>query len=541
MFTLGLFLLGSCSAQEATETETTTEKTEMEMKVADYVSFKLTTDLSALTEKEQQMLPLLIEAAKLMDEIFWMQAYGEKDALLNGITDEATRQFATINYGPWDRMDGDKSFIEGVNEKPLGANFYPTDITKEEFEAFESEDKSSLYTLITRNETGELVSTPYHQAYKEQTDKTAELLRQAAELAEDEGLKSYLSLRAEALLSDDYLASDMAWMDMKTNTVDFVVGPIENYEDMLFGAKAAHEAYVLVKDKVWSKRLEKYVSFLPELQTMLPVDAAYKTEIPGSGSDLNAYDVIYYAGDCNAGGKTIAINLPNDERVHLAKGSRRLQLKNAMQAKFDKILVPISSVLIAEDQRQHVQFDAFFANTMFHEVAHGLGVKNTINDKGTAREALAETYSIIEEGKADILGLFMVIKLKEMGELETDLMDNYVTFMAGIFRSIRFGASSSHGKANLMRFNYFKEMGAFAKTEKGTYTVDFDKMTEAINSLGGKILTLQGNGDYEGSIKFMEETAILDADLQSDLDKLKEQNIPVDIVFEQGLKALGLN
>ena len=272
----------------------------------------------------------------------------------------------------------------------------------------------------------------------------------------------YLNLRADAFLSNDYRPSDLAWMDMKNNDVDLVIGPIETYEDQLFGYKTAFEAYVLIKDKQWSDRLAKYAQFLPELQRGLPVEDKYKQEMPGANAQLNAYDAVYFAGHSNAGSKTIAINLPNDEYVQLEKGTRRLQLKNAMRAKFDKILRPIADQLIVPEQRENITFDAFFANTMFHEVAHGLGIKNTINNKGTVRAALKEHASALEEGKADILGLYMVTQLFEKGELTTGtLQDYYTTFMASIFRSVRFGASSAHGKANMIRFNYFANEGAF--------------------------------------------------------------------------------
>jgi peptidase M49-like protein len=321
-----------------------------------------------------------------------------------------------------------------------------------------------------------------------------------------------------------------------------VLGPIENYEDQLFGYKAACESFILIKDKEWSDRLTRFASFLPDMQKNLPIDAKYKKEVPGADADLNAYDVVYYAGDCNAGSKTIAINLPNDEVVQLKKGTRKLQLKNAMQAKFDKILIPISEVVIAPAQRKHLTFDAFFANTMFHEVAHGMGIKNTIDGSGTVREALKETYSSIEEGKADIMGLYLVTKLFEMGEFDKgELMDNYVTFFAGIFRSSRFGAASAHGKANMMRFNYFLEKGAFTKNEDGTYTVVFDKMKDAMISLMQKILVVQGDGDYDACKKWLTEEGIIKPQFQADLEKINNANIPVDIVFKQGPKILGLN
>ena len=515
---------------------------EMQKKVDEFVEVELTADISHLSENEKKMLPLLFETAKIMEDIYWTQSYGDKEELLKPITDKATRKFIEINYGPWERLKGNKPFIEGVGEKPLGAGFYPKDMTREEFEKFDSDTKASLYTIIKRKADGSLESVPYSVAYKEQHKKAAELLRKAAEFAEDEGLKNYLTLRAEALVTDEYQPSDLAWMDMKTNNIDFVVGPIENYEDALFNYKAAHEAFILIKDNVWSEKLSRFAALLPALQESLPVEKEYKVEVPGSDSDLGVYEAVFYAGDCNAGSKTIAINLPNDPEVHIQKGSRKLQLKNSMRYKFDKILVPISNILIDSAQRKHITFDAFFENTMFHEVAHGLGIKNTINGKGTVREAMKETYSSIEEGKADILGLYMVAKLAEMGELkDKDMMDNYVTFMAGIFRSVRFGAASAHGKANMMRFYYFQEKGAFSRdAETGTYKVDFDKMTEAMNSLANLILTVQGDGNYEKSKEMLESMGYIKEELQADLNRIAEANIPRDIRFKQGPCMLGL-
>ena len=522
------------------QTTLKTTAVEMESNLAKYVPFTLTSDLSVLTENERAMLPILIEAAHKMNDLFWYEAYGSKEDLLAGIEDEATLKYVQINYGPWDRLEGNKPFVAEVGAKPAGANFYPADMTKEEFEAFESTNKSSLYTFIERDAAGNLITVPYHEKFAEEVKEVSELLLKAAALAEDAGLKKYLELRAAALLNDSYQESDFAWMDMKTNTLDIVIGPIETYEDQLFGSKAAHEGYVLIKDQDWSAKLAKYASFLPELQRGIPVDEEYKQETPGTDSDLNAYDVVYYAGDCNSGSKTIAINLPNDEEVQLKKGTRRLQLKNAMKAKFDKILIPIAEHLIDPSQRGYITFDAFFANTMFHEVAHGLGIKSTINGKGTVRESLKELASALEEGKADVLGLYMVQQLHAKGELEGDLKEYMTTFMASIFRSVRFGASSAHGKANMIRFNYFKEKGAFSKNEDGTYKVNYDKMETAMQDLSALILTLQGNGDYEGVAKLVAEKGAISAELQADLDKLKAASIPVDVIFNQGTEVLGL-
>jgi hypothetical protein len=514
----------------------------IEEKLAQYTSVRLTTDLSKLTGRERQMLPLLIDAAAAMDAIFWRQAYGNRDSLLRSIPDPAVQRYVDINYGPWDRLANNAPFVEGVGAKPKGAGFYPRDMTKEEFAAAAQRSRvtgkalRSQYTVVRRDSTRGLVAVPYHTAYADQLGPAVAKLREASQLAEDPGLRHYLELRARALETDDYRPSDLAWLDMKNNTVDVVIGPIENYEDELFGYKTSHEAFVLVKDKDWSARLARYAAMLPSLQRELPVPPAYKREKPGTDSDLNAYDAVYYAGDANAGSKTIAINLPNDEDVQLKKGTRRLQLKNSMQAKFDKILVPIADELIAEDQRRHVNFDAFFSNVMFHEIAHGLGIKNTINGKGTVREALKEQHGALEEGKADILGLFMITQLHQRGELKgQNLDDNYVTFLASIFRSIRFGASNAHGRANASQFSFFEERGAFSQdSASGRYRVDFPKMRAAVDEMAGQILQFQGNGDYAGVTRFMAERGKLSTRLQEDLARLGSKGIPVDILFDQG-------
>ncbi len=542
---LFLFLVVGCGGPDTTTVEApsveTDDRSEIQKKVDQYATVRLTTDLSKLSDKQKEMISVMIKAGKIMNDLFWYEAYGNKENLLTQLNDPLMKQYAEINYGPWDRLDGNAPFVEGMGAKPAGANFYPPDMTKNEFEVAELPQGSNLYTFVRRKDDGSLYTVPYHQQFAAQVQEVSGLLKQAADLAENAALKKYLLARSEAFLNDEYQESDMAWMDMKDNQLELVIGPIETYEDQLYGYKAAHEAYVLVKDMDWSERLAKYAAFLPELQRGLPVPDNYKAESPGTDSELNAYDVVFYAGDCNAGSKTIAINLPNDEEVQAAKGSRRLQLKNAMRAKFDKILVPISEVLITPEQRKHITFDAFFANTMFHEVAHGLGIKNVVSGNGTVRKALKEHASALEEGKADILGLYMIKQLHEKGELEGALHDYYVTFMAGIFRSVRFGASSAHGKANMIRFNFFKEKEAFQYDEEtGEYAVDFDKFEEAVTELSQLILKLQGDGDYNGVASLVAEKGLIGSGLQSDLDRLADQNIPVDIVFEQGVEVLGL-
>ena len=507
-----------------------------------YAEVTLKADLSSLSDQQKKMLGLLIQAADVMNGLYWQQAWGDRDALMAKIGDPDTRRFAEINYGPWDRLNNDHPFVAGVGPRPPGAEFYPHGMSKAEFDQADLRDKTSLYTVLRRDEAGKLVTIPYHQLWRGPLQKAAGLLQEASRLAEDKGFAKYLNLRAEALISDDYRPSDMAWMDMKTNPIDIVIGPIETYEDQLFGYKAAYESYVLIKDQAWSQRLARFARYLPELQRELPVPEKYKAEKPGSDADLNAYFAVYYAGDANVGAKTIAINLPNDEKVQLEKGTRRLQLENVMKAKFDQIMVPIGRELIAADQQKNLTFDAFFQNTMFHEVAHGLGIKNTLDGKGTVRKALKDQASSFEEGKADVLGLFMVTRLADKGELDkSKLMDNYVTFLAGILRSVRFGASDAHAKANMVRFNFFQQMGAFSRDEStGRYRVDFDKMTAAMNALSNKLLTVQGDGNYAEAKRMTDTLGQVGPQLASDLKRLDQADIPVDITFRQGPEVLGL-
>ena len=533
--------IGATACDDTKKPEPTPEPVQQQANLSDkYAEYTLTSDISHLSANEREMLTLLFQAADIMDGLFWMENYGDKEALMNQIGDNADlRKMATITYGAWDGLDGNKPFVEGIGEKPSGAQFYPVDMTEEEWNAFGDPNKTSQYTMIVRDENGALKCVWYHDYFAEQIEKAATLLDQASELAGDKEFANYLKLRAKALRTDDYFESDMQWMDVRNNNVDLVIGPIENYTDARYGIKASHEAFILIKDQEWTKQLAKYVAYVPELQKQLPVPDEYKKEVPGADVDLAAYDAVYYAGDCNANSKTIAINLPNDERVQLKRGTRKLQLKNAMQAKFDKILVPIAKELMTPESVEHIKFDAFFANVMFHETAHGMGIKNTITGKGTVREALGNQYSAIEEAKADVLGLYLVTKLAEMGVYtNTTMEDNYTTFMAGIFRSVRFGAASAHGKANMLTFNYFQNEGAFTRNEDGRYAIDFEKMKVAVEKLAGDILKCQGNGDYEAAKAWMGEMSVIKPELQADLDRVNNAGIPTDIYYKMGPQVL---
>jgi hypothetical protein len=515
---------------------------DIHQRLARYAPVRLQTDMSGLSDRDRQMLAELVQAAEGMNGVFWQQTYGDRTSLVDALAEPETRTLVELNYGPWDRLDGDRPFVTSVGTKPEGSNLYPADITREQLTTLQPADRTALYSMVRRDAQGKLYTVPYSEAFKQPLADAAAHLRKAADLSDDASFAGYLRERAKAFETDDYRPSDLAWMDMKTNRFDLVIGPIESYEDMLEGSRTAFEAYVLRKDLQWSARLARFAAQLPTLQRGLPVPAAYKKEQPGSDSELNAYDVLLYAGEANSGAKTIAINLPNDEQVRDRKGTRRLQLKNAMQAKFDKILEPIAAELIDSGQLSQVNFDAFFDNIMFHEVAHGLGLAHTIDGKRTVREAHKEYYGPLEEAKADILGLYLVGRLLQMQEITgTTLEQHYVTFFAGILRSVRFGASDAHGKANMIEFNWFADHGAFTRdAASGRYRIDVEKTRTASESLAARILKVQGDGNYEAARAMVSQEGVVRSSLQADLDRLGAKAVPVDVYFEQGLEVLGL-
>ena len=523
--------LFSCSNQQ--------QESPLKAKVEEYARVELKSDLvNNLNDKEKELVRIFFQVGEITDNLFWKQTFGDKSQL-DTITDSYAKEFAMIQYGAWDRLDNNKPFLAGYGEKPAVCNYYPHDITAEEFDAFEDANKNSWYTVIRRNEDGSLKSVWYHEAYAEEIGRICTLLEKAVTLAEDPGLKNYLEKRIEAFNTDDYLESDLAWMDMKDSKIDFVTGPIESYDDKFQETKASYESFILLKDEARSKDLAKFVSMLPALQKELPCAPEYKTFVPGTSSDLNVYDAVYYAGDCNAGSKTIAINLPNDERVHALKGTRRLQLRNSMKAKFDKILMPIGQLIVTPEQQKYLNFDAFFWNVTFHEVAHGLGVKQTINTNESVDAVMGTEKTSWEEAKADILGLFMVTKLIEMGEITNITAEDAITtYIAGILRSVRFGAASSHGKANMMCFNYMEKAGAFSRDAKGQYVIDFEKAKEAMNGWAALILQTQGDGNIEFATKYRAENGGITPALQADLNKINEAGIPRDITFIQGVDVL---
>ena len=528
---LSVFCAAACGA--AAVSCSVKNSVDLQQKVDEYAVVKLNSPLmETLSDKDKQVLNLFRAAAVVTDGLFWQQTFGDK-ALMENLEDQAARDFAMINYGPWDRLDDNAPFVDGYAAKPAGANYYPQDITPEEFAAFDDPAKNSPYTVLKRNSDGNLECVWYRDAYRESLDRICKYLQEAAMITENKGLRNYLLKRVQAFRTDEYYESDLAWMDMKDSKIDIVIGPIENYDDQLNELKTSYESFILLKDEERSAELSKYVSMLPELQKILPCPEEYKTFVPGTSSDLNVYDAIYYAGDCNAGSKTIAINLPNDDRVQAVKGTRRLQLHNSITAKFGKILLPIGRLLIEPEQQKHLRSEAFFWNVTFHEVAHGLGVKETVNGKGSVDDALKDEKTTWEEAKADILGLFMVCNLIDRNEIPLiSREDAITTFIAGLVRSVRFGAASSHGKANMMCYNYLKDNGAFMRNGDGLYHIDYEKATEAINSWAGLILKTQATGDYEFAKAYTEKNAVIHEPLAADIANVNGHNIPRDIRFD---------
>ncbi|MBF0262051.1 MAG: Zn-dependent hydrolase [Magnetococcales bacterium] len=521
------------------------DASEAEVNLRRYVTVPLSADLSALNEAEKKMLPLLADAARAMDAIFWRQSVGDPEALFAVPWDASMRELMAIHYGPWDRMENHRPLIPGIAPKPDGARFYPPNLTREAFEAAAKEqpELKDPFALVRRQTEGKLEAVPYHLAFAGFHALAADRLRQAAALAPDEAQARYLETRAEALLTDRYRESDMAWMAMKENRLDIIIGPIETYEDGLMGLKTAHEALILIRDEKAARRLDKQNQRLPIYQTRLPVPEIYRAEKPGAESDLGVYDAVMMTGDA-AATRPIALNLPNDEQVQLEKGSRRLQLRNAMQAKFDKILLPMAKLLLEPDHLPQVTFEALFANTLFHEIAHGLGVKKLVNGSGeTVNDALREDAWMMEEGKADALALWLGDLDAELARVESGQEDDTavsvqtrcVTEFASLFRSIRFGPASAHARANLIRFNFLAEQGAFTRDDEGRYRVDTERMRAASRELAGLILRLQGDGDLEGVRMLEKRHGTLSATLIADLQRVEAAAIPIDVVFKSAL------
>ena len=489
-------------------------------------------DLSGITDNGKEVLNLYRFAADEVDAIYWEQYFGDKQVLLDGITDPVQKTFAEINYGPWDRTTG-KSFVEGYADALPGAGFYPADMTKDEFDAWDNPDKNSPYTLVRRTSDGSLEAVWYHDAYKAHIDKIGNYLKAAADITIKPSVAKYLLSKADALKTDNYYESSLAWLDMDDSKMDLVIGPNEVTDDQLLGIKRSYEAYVLLKNEAETRELMQYVSRIGEFQEDLPGDPAYKTFQPGTGSNIFSCDAIYYAGKANAGVKVIALNLPFDMDVQRDRGTRTILLENIIRAKYNHIVAPSGETLLEADAAEHLSSDAFLWNIAFREVAHGLGVKETVNGQGSVEEALGYVAPTLEEVKAIAAGEFLVCKLQDHYDIHHLFTkeDALTTFFASILRSERFGESSALGRANIIIYNYLAEAGAFQRKASNQYALDLKKMETALSELTARVLEMQATGDKAAAEAFEAKYAKRSADYDADRLYLGLENIPADIRF----------
>ncbi len=538
-------LIFSCTEkQNQTTEESQVEK--LKQKIAKFVTVEITYDENQLSEREKIVLEKLYRASQLIDSIFLDQVHSKNYEIKNELmkkTDEVSKlqlKLFNIMFGPFDRIEDDEPFL-GTEKKPLGANFYPEDMTKEEFENWLKQNPqdekafTSEFTVI-RRQNGKLVAIPYSEYYKEPLTKISNLLKEAADYADNPSLKKYLLSRADAFLSNDYYQSDMDWMDLKDHNIEVVIGPYEVYEDGLFNYKASFESFVTIKDPVETKKLEVFAKYLNDIEKNLPLDDKHKNYQRGSESPIVVANEVFTAGDTKAGVQTLAFNLPNDERVRKAKGSKKVMLKNVHEAKFEKLLKPIAEIVLDPSELQYVTFDAFFNHTLMHEMSHGVGPGFiTINGKQTeVKKELKETYSTIEECKADILGMYNNIFMIEKGVYPKEMEKQvWVTFLAGAFRSMRFGIGEAHGGGNAIIYNYLLEKGAYVYDEKNRkVSVNFNKIYPALKELCNLILTIQAEGNYQGAKDLIAKYAINSPSIEAMRKKL--ESLPVDIkpVFE---------
>lgn len=513
----------------------------IDQKIAQFAPILLKYDETILDVRQKKVVAKLIEAAKIMDELFLEQVFSKNKEIKSKLenskdqNDQKVLKYFEIMYGPFDRLDHNRPFY-GDYKKPAGANFYPEDMTKDEFEKWieahpeDKDDFISEFTVIRRQDD-KLVAVPYSKFYEEPLGRAAKLLREAAEFADNTTLKRYLETRATAFETNDYFESDMAWMDLKDHDIEIVIGPYEVYEDEMFNYKAAFECFLTIRDPQESEKLKVFGSYLNEMEKHLPIPEKYKNFNRGPESPIVVVQEVFYAGDTKAGIQTIAFNLPNDERVREAKGSKKVMLKSLHKAKFEKQLLPIAKIILDEKELPNITFNSFFNHTLMHEMSHGIGPGNIVKEgeKTEVKAELKETYSTIEECKADVLGMYNNLFMIEKGiypqEFEKEI---WPTFLAGIFRSVRFGINEAHGGGNALIFNYLYQEGAYTFDEQSEkLNIDYSKITEALKSLATKLLIIEATGDYEGSKALMEKYIVISDVMKKLISKLSD--IPVDI------------
>src|SRR5688572_32105963 len=517
---------------------------DLSKKIRRFSPTELTASTAHLSANDKKALAKIIEAAKLMDPLYLRQVWSGNEALKKKLAADKTAagqlrlHYFLINDGPWSRIDSKEPFIDGVpHEKPLGANHYPEDMTKEEFNAWvetlpeaEKQKATGFFWMIRRDANRKLMTVPYGKAYAEFLGPAAKLLREAAALTTNQTLKNFLTKRADAFGTDDYYASDVAWMELDS-PIDVTFGPYETYEDELFSYKAAFEAYVTLRDEAESAKLVKFSGYLQELENNLPIDPKYRNPKLGPASPIRVVNEVFASGEGNSGVQTAAFNLPNDERVVKEKGSKRVMLKNVQEAKFKKTLVPISQVVLSAADQKALAFESFFTHILTHELMHGLGPHNITvgGEQTTVRQRLKELSSPIEEAKADITGLWALQYLIDKGVVDKSMERSlYTTYLASAFRSVRFGITGAHGRGMALQFNYLTDEGAIKFDEStGTFSVDHTKIKDAVRKLSNEIMTLQAEGSYDKAKALLDKYAVMRAPMKNALERL--QDVPVDI------------
>ena len=489
-------------------------------------------DLTGITDNGKEVLKLYRMAADEVDKIYWQQNYGEKDAFLDSLESPLQRLYAEINYGPWDRIDG-KSFVNGYGDKPAGARFYPSDMTAEEFDSWDDPAKNSPYTLARRTADGSLETVWYHDAYAGSISKIEEYLQRAADVTIKESVRNYLLKKIEGLKTDDYYESDKAWLEMNDSKMDLVIGPIEPVDDALYGTKASYGAYVLLKNLHRTEELSALAARMPELQEMLPGDPANRQFVPGAESDIFSCNVLYCSGYTNAGFKVIGINFPYDAKVQEELGTRSIIFDNIIREKFNRTVYPVGQSLLEESYQPHVDASAFYWLIVFREIAKGLGVKETVNGRGTVAEALGNEALAIEKAKSNVLGTWLCAQEAEAYHISALFQkeDVLTTFVTNTIRSVRFGAADPTGIANIIVYNYLLETKAITWNATGRYSIDFDKTWQALEDLGAEILRIQAHGDIDAANSYIARYGVAGLESLSDKRVLERAGVPVDIRF----------
>ena len=494
----------------------------------------LEANLESFSDDHKQMIKLFIKASIYTDSIFFYQNLDNYNEVYNKIEDVKLQEKFVANFGPWCRFNENISFIEGIENKPLGGNFYPLDLTVSEFQDFENDCKNSHYTLIRRDSSENLICIPYYIQYQRFNDSICSYLMQAAELSENKNFSEYLIQRAKDIQNDNYFKSDSLWLQLQDNNIDFIVGPLQILDDNLFNLKAENQSFLLIKDVLWTEKMLKYNKWLQFLQKAIPVPEAYRAEDPGSNSSIVVYDIIYFGGSGRAGGALLSTVLPIETETQISEGVKNIQFKNIISSKFEAITKPISEIVLTNSQKEFVSADAFVIGIILYEMANSLGIRNTINGKGTVRYAFKDYYTISSYLKNYVLSLFLAEKLNEVDELECDLKDIYTTFVVNRFRLIRYGMNNDYAITNLVCYNYLVENNAIEYDKNNHIIINYDEIKIATENLAKEIIILQGDGNYKGIKIFIDNYTYIDKNLFDIITIINNKKVPTDILINQG-------